>query len=139
MNNTFGFFDDDANRRLLQTIHRSLVPRGRLLVDVLNRDYVLRDLPLRVGWEGDGCVVLEEVDFNYFTSRLRNKRSIVFMDGRHLEQDILIRCYSLHEMGKILYQAGFRVLEVSGHIAHRGSFFGDASRSLIVLAERLNS
>ena len=84
--------------------------------------------------QGDGCVVLEEVDFNYFTSRIITKRSVVFEDGRHLEQEISIRSYSLHELGKILHHAGFRVLEVSGHMAHRTRFFGNESRSLLLLA-----
>ena len=42
----------------------------------MNRDYLIGDLPTRVWWQGDGCVVLEEVDFNYFTSRLQVQRQI---------------------------------------------------------------
>jgi len=60
----------------------------------------------------------------------------VFEDGRHLEQEFSVRSYSLHELGKILHHAGFRVLEVSGHIAHRARFFGNNSRCLVLLAEK---
>ena len=106
------------------------------ILEVLNRDYAIRELPTRVWWEGDSCVVLEEVDFNFFTSRITSKRSVVFADGRHLEQELSLRSYSLHELGKLLHHAGFRVLEVSGSIAHRARFFGNHSRSLIMLAEK---
>jgi SAM-dependent methyltransferase len=133
---SFGYFDDETNRRMLQAVCRSLRPSGRFLLDVANRDYLIRGLPMRIGWEGDGCVVLEEVDLSFYNSRLIGKRSVVFMDGRHIEHDISIRLYSLHELGKLLHLAGFRVMEVSGHVAHKGYFFGNASRSLIVLAER---
>jgi hypothetical protein len=102
----------------------------------MNRDYIVADLPTRVWWEGEGCVVLEEVDFNYQTSRLTVRRSIVFQDGRQVEHEMSIRAYSLHELGKLLRQAGFRILEVSGGIATRGNFFGAASRSVMVLCER---
>jgi SAM-dependent methyltransferase len=136
INTTFGFFDDDSNRQVLQSICAALKIGGRLLIDVVNRDYVVRDLPKRVGWEGDGCLVLEEVAFNFFTSRLNSKRSIVFMDGRHVEQEISIRCYSLHELGKLLHHSGFRVLEVSGDTVHRARFFGRESPSLLVVAEK---
>lgn len=136
VNTSFGFFDDETNRRVLQSMRRALRVGGRLLLEVVNRDYITRGLPARLGWEGDGCLVLEEVDFNFYTSRLHNRRAVVFMDGRHIEHAISIRCYSLHELGKLLHHAGFRVLDVSGHWAHRGRFFGNDSAALIVLAER---
>jgi len=133
---TFGFFDDDTNKRVAQGIARSLKPGGRFILDILNRDYIISDLPTRVWWEGDGCVVLEEVDFNYFNSRILSQRQIVFEDGRQLEQEISIRAYSLHEVGKLLHGAGFRVLQVSGGMAARGRFFGKDSRQIIVVAEK---
>ncbi|MBK6846644.1 MAG: class I SAM-dependent methyltransferase [Proteobacteria bacterium] len=136
LSTSFGFFDDETNRRVLQSICRSLRVGGRLLLEVVNRDYIVRGLPARLGWEGEGCLVLEEVEFNFYTSRLHNRRAVVFMDGRHIEHVISIRCYSLHELGKLLHHAGFRVLDVSGHWAHRGRFFGNDSAALIVLAER---
>ena len=107
-----------------------------MLVEILNRDYVIADLPTRVWWEGDGCVVLEEVELNYFSSRIQVNRSVVFDDGRQLEQEISVRAYSLHEVGKLMHAAGFRVLEVSGGYQTRGRFFGNQSRHIIVLAER---
>jgi SAM-dependent methyltransferase len=133
---SFGYFDDDTNRKVTANLARAIKPGGRLLLDVVNRDYLVRDLPTRVWWQGEGCVVLEEVDFNYFSSRLQVQRSIIFEDGRQVEQDISIRAYSLHEIGKILHHAGFRVTEVSGGLALRGKFFGASSRQLIVLAEK---
>jgi SAM-dependent methyltransferase len=133
---SFGYFDEESNLKVAEGVARALKPQGRFLVDVLNRDYVVGDLPTRVWWEGDGCVVLEEVDFNFNTSRLVTRRSVVFEDGRQLEQEISVRAYSLHELGKLLRQSGFRVLEVSGSIPTRGYFFGATSRHLIVLAEK---
>jgi SAM-dependent methyltransferase len=133
---TFGYFDDDTNRKVAANLSQAIKPGGRLLLDVVNRDYLVRDLPTRVWWQGEGCVILEEVDFNYFSSRLQVQRSIIFEDGRQQEQEISIRAYSLHEVGKLLHHAGFRVTEVSGGLALRGKFFGAQSRQLIVLAEK---
>ena len=133
---TFGYFDDDTNRRVAAGICRSLKPGGRFVLDLFNRDYLIGDLPTRVWWQGDGCVVLEEVDFNYFTSRLQVQRQIILEDGRQLEQEISIRAYSLHEIGKVLHHAGFRVLEVSGGLDLRGRFYGNESRQLLVVAEK---
>jgi SAM-dependent methyltransferase len=133
---SFGYFDEDANMRVAEGMARALKPGGRLLLDIVNRDYIVSDLPSRVWWEGNGCVVLEEVDFNFHTSRILTHRSIVFEDGRQVEQELSIRAYSLHEIGRLLRQAGFRVLDISGALATRGQFFGSTSRSLMILAEK---
>ncbi|HEX4047575.1 MAG TPA: class I SAM-dependent methyltransferase [Elusimicrobiota bacterium] len=133
---SFGYFDEETNLRVAERIGRALKPGKRFLLDILNRDYVVSDLPVRVWWEGTGCVVLEEVDFNFHTSRINTHRSIVFEDGRQLEQELSVRAYSLHEIGRLLRQAGFRVIDVSGGLATRGDFFGGASRNLLIVAEK---
>ncbi len=133
---TFGYFDDETNKRTAQNISRALKPGARFVIEVLNRDYIIGDLPSRVWWEGDGCVVLEEVEFNYFSSRILSHRSVVFDDGHQLEQEISIRAYSLHELGKLLHAGGFRVIEISGGMHSRGRFFGGRSRDIVVVAER---
>jgi SAM-dependent methyltransferase len=133
---SFGYFDEETNLRVATAIGRALKPGGRFLLDIINRDYIVRDLPSRVWWEGDGCVVLEEVDFNYHTSRVLIRRSVVFGDGRQSEQELSMRAYSLHEVGKILRQAGLRVIDVSGGLATKSRFFGAASRNIIALCER---
>ena len=57
-------------------------------------------------------------------------------DGRQREFEYSIRLYSLHELGQVLHEAGFRILEVSGHTRTPGAFFGPSSRELIILAQK---
>jgi SAM-dependent methyltransferase len=133
---SFGYFDEDANLKVAEGVARALKPGGRFLLDIVNRDYVVADLPSRIWWEGTGCVVLEEVDFNFHTSRVVTRRSVVFEDGRQLEQEISVRAYSLHELGRLLRHAGFRVLDISGSLSTRGRFLGVNSRNLLVLSEK---
>jgi SAM-dependent methyltransferase len=133
---SFGYFDEETNLRVATSICRALKPGGRFLVDTINRDYIVSDLPSRAWWEGDGCVVLEEVDFDFHTSRVLVRRSIVFGDGRQLENEISIRAYSLHELGRVLRRAGFQVLEVSGSLENKEPFLGAASRHVVLVCER---
>lgn len=133
---TFGYFDDETNRKVAASVGRSLKTGGRFVLDLINRDCLIGDLPTRVWWQGHGCMVLEEVDFNYVTSRLEVQRQLVLEDGRQLVQDISIRLYSLHEIGKILTHAGFRILEVSGNYALRNRFYGTESRQILIVAEK---
>lgn len=133
---SFGYFDDEKNLDVLMRIHRGLRQGGMLLLDVVNHDYVAPRQPNLVWFEGDGCVCMDEMFVDFFASRLRVKRTVMFEDGRARECDYSIRLYALHELGKMLHDCGFRVVEVTGHPAHPGVFFGSESPRIIVLAER---
>jgi SAM-dependent methyltransferase len=136
MGTTFGFFDDDENSEMIKGLHHALKPGGRLLIDIVNRDYLLKAQPNLVWFQGNSCVCMEESEINYFTSRLIVKRTMMRDDGRQSQADYSVRVYSLHEFGKLMQQAGFRVLEVSGQEALRGVFFGANSPRILTLAER---
>jgi SAM-dependent methyltransferase len=133
---SFGYFDDEKNLAMLQSVHRSLKQGGMFLLDVANRDYVARNTPGLNWFEGDRCVCMDDTYLDFFTSRLRVKRTAMFEGGISRELDFSIRLYTLHELGKLLHEAGFKVLEVTGHPAHPGVFFGSESPRIIVLAER---
>jgi SAM-dependent methyltransferase len=133
---SFGYFEDDKNLGVLSRIHRGLRKGGMLLLDLANRDYICPRQPSLVWFEGDGCVCMDEMHVDFFSSRLRVKRTVMFDDGRARECEYGIRIYALHELGKMLHDTGFKVVEVTGHPAHPGVFFGSESPRIIVLAER---
>lgn len=135
-NTSFGYFDDDVNRDVVRRLHDALKPGGVLLIDVVNRDYVIRNQPNLVWFEGDGCVCMEETQFNNIKSRLEVKRTVILDDNRQRETYYSIRLYSFHELGQLLHQQGFRVASVSAHELLPGVFFGPDSPRMIVLAER---
>jgi hypothetical protein len=64
------------------------------------------------------------------------KRMVMLDDGRTREVEYSIRLYSLHELGRLLHDVGFKVTEVSGRTATPGVFLGAESPRLIVLAEK---
>ena len=133
---SFGYFDEEKNLAVLQNVHRSLKQGGMFLLDVVNRDYVASRAPGLVWFEGDRCVCMDDTYLDFFTSRLRVKRTAMFEGGLSRELDYSIRLYTLHELGKMLHEAGFKVIEVTGLTAHPGVFFGTESPRIIVLAER---
>lgn len=133
---TFGFFDDPRNAEVARRIHRALKPHGTFLLAVPNRDHVIQHQPAMSWFEGEGCVCMEESAFNYITSRVNVKRTMIYDDGRQREFEYSVRLYSLHELGQVLHEAGFRILEVSGHTRTPGAFFGPSSRELIILAQK---
>ncbi|MDI3289417.1 class I SAM-dependent methyltransferase, partial [Polyangium sp. 15x6] len=133
---SFGYFDDEKNLDVLRRMHRALRIGGILVLDIINRDYVAPRQPSLVWFEGDGCVCMDEMQVDFFTSRLKVKRTAMFDDGRSREIDYSIRLYALHEIGKMMHDADFKVVEVTGHPAHPGVFFGSESPRLVIVAER---
>ncbi len=133
---TFGYFDDDMNLEVVRRVHRALKHRGVLLIDVCNRDHAVRQQPNMAWYEGQACVCMEETAFNYISSRLQVKRTMMFEGGVQREAEYTLRLYSLHELGKLLHSCGFRVTQVSGREATPGVFFGADSPRMLVVGER---
>jgi len=135
-NTTFGYFEEDKNTNVAERIFRSLKPGGTLLLDVINRDFAAMDQPSSVWYEGDSCVCMDDMSIDFLTSRMRVKRSLILDDGRTRECTYSVRLYSLHELGKMLHDIGFRVTEASGHPTTPGVFLGQSSPHIIILAQK---
>jgi SAM-dependent methyltransferase len=134
---TFGYFTEEENERTIRQFHRALKPSGMLLLDVVNRDFIIGSQPNQVWFEVDGAVCMEETDFDYEASRLRVKRRVASHSGQQNDRHYSIRLYALHEIRSLLERNGFRVDEISGREATMGIFFGVHSPKMIIRAERL--
>jgi len=134
---TFGYFTEEENELALRQLHQALKPKGTLLLEIVNRDFIIGSQPNQVWFEVDGAVCMEETDFDYVTSRLRVKRRVASHDGQERDRLYSIRLYTLHEILAMFERNGFRVDEVSGREATLGIFFGAHSPKMIIRAERL--
>lgn len=135
---SFGYFDDVTNFKVLQGVARALKQGGRFVMDVVNRDYVIAEVPGRCWWEGHECIFLEEFDFDFSASVLHTKRSFIYEDGSPpLEQNSYVRLYGLHELLQLFKSAGLRVLDVSGEVHQNTRFLGPASSRIIITAEKM--
>jgi SAM-dependent methyltransferase len=135
-NTSFGYFEEDKNAAVIDRVHGALRTGGLFLLDVANRDFLVRQSPSLAWFEGDGCVCMDEMAVDFITSRLKVKRTMMLDDGRSREIEYSMRVYSLHELGKMLHEHGFKVTEVSGRIATPGVFFGNESPRTLILAEK---
>ena len=135
-NTTFGYFEEEKNVAVAERIFTALKPGGTFLVDVINRDFVTMQQPSSVWFEGDSAVCMDDMTVDFISSRLRVKRSVMLDDGRTRECMYSIRLYSLHELGKLLHDVGFRVAEASGDPSTPGVFMGQNAPRIIILAQR---
>jgi SAM-dependent methyltransferase len=135
-NTSFGFFEEEKNVDVAARVFRALRPGGRFLLDVINRDFVVAQQPGQTWFEGDGCVCIDDVSIDFITSRMKVKRTLMLTSGRNRECTYSVRIYGLHELGKILHDVGFKVLNVSGRPEMPGVFFGATSPRIIILAAK---
>ncbi|MCL2778524.1 MAG: methyltransferase domain-containing protein [Polyangiaceae bacterium] len=135
-NTSFGYFDDEKNNAVIAKVHKALKKGGQFLLDVINRDFVVRQAPSIAWFEGDGCICMDEMAVDFITSRLKVKRTLMLDTGRAKVTEYTIRVYALNELGKMLNDNGFRVAEVSGRMSTPGVFFGCESPRTLILAEK---
>lgn len=133
---SFGYFEEEKNLDVIRRCFLALKPGGSLLLDVMNRDYAASEAPTNQWYEGDGCICMDDMSFDWITSRLKVKRSVILDDGRSKEIQYSIRLYNLSELGKLLHDVGFRVLSVSGHLAMPGVFMGPRSPRMAIRAQK---
>jgi cyclopropane fatty-acyl-phospholipid synthase-like methyltransferase len=133
---TFGYFSDAENVDLLRRFHSWLAPGGTLLLDVMHRDYVVGQLPSRIWWEGNGCMVMDECYFQYPENRLMVKRNAAFATGKQRNYQLTVRAYTLREITDLVEGVGFQILSTSGSVFTPGAFTGMLSPSIILVLQK---
>lgn len=111
----FGFFDDTGNQWVLEEVARVLRPGGRLLIDLVNRDSLMRRHQPRMWNERhNGAVLLQEHAFDSATGCQTTNWTVVKADGERISQSFTVRIYTLQELEVRMAQAGLRVEEAWG-------------------------
>jgi SAM-dependent methyltransferase len=129
---SFGYFDDDDNRRVLSGAARALRPGGRLLVEMLDRDWLLRRFQHAAVVERDGDHVVDRHSWEPLTGRLVTERTVI-RDGAVRQSRFFVRMFTFTELRDWLLAAGFS--RVEGH-DESGGRLGPDSQRMIVVATR---
>ena len=116
--NAFGYLEDEAQDELvLAEVARVLVPGGRFLQELANREALVRDWhDSRVLRKDDELVVLQERTLDLLGSRDLARYTLVRPDGRRTSREVAIRLYTLTELAAMLDRAGLELLEVDGDL-----------------------
>ena len=111
---SFGFFPDpEDNQRVLQNVAQALKPGGRFLIDIVNRDYLVRHFqPHRWDKVGD-CYRIEDAHFELAESTVSSTWTYIQGEKR-AERRMQITVYSLHTLRAMLNRAGLNVIQTYG-------------------------
>ena len=133
---SFGYYSDGENEEVVGRIARALRPGGRLLLDMMNRDWLLTH-PQQRTWSQreDGALLMEEVSLDLRSSRVTSRLTLIEPDrGAGPVKQFDLRAYTCAELTALFRRAGLVVREVWGS-ADRAEYSTE-SRRLILLAEK---
>ncbi len=132
----FGYFDDEADdQRVIDGAAAALRPGGRLLLDLLNRDWVVANYVRSESREGpDGTVYAEQRTFDPVAGRNHVEFTIASPDGAVRKVSHHIRLYVATEVFGMLRSAGFLLERVYG--GFDGSRLSVEARRMILVAGR---
>lgn len=128
---SFGYFDDESNKKILINFFNALKKDGILILDIENRDYILKYFIRETFKEKEGGVfILERRKFNPINSVVSTHRYIV---GPNLRKDYIrhVRIYSLTEIINLFKEVGFKQIEYFGNYNFE-KFHVDSERIIAV-------
>ena len=134
MFSSIGYFENEfENFRVLSEISRVLAPGGRVVIDHVNRDYLIRHFQPQSWFTHGGLMVVESREFDLVTCR--SELDVGVFDGTDVrEYHHSIRLYTAAELAMLLASVGIDTLDVMGDFD--GQELSFESPRLILIGER---
>lgn len=111
---SFGYFDDNTNLDILSRIAKSVRPGGMVMIDLENREYILRHFIVDKYRDREGFLILERNKFEFMTSINKCTRTIIAPDGSRTVYKREVRLYTLTEMAQMGKKCGISFDKIYG-------------------------
>lgn len=133
---SFGYFDEDENSRVLREILKALKKGGRFLLDLANRESLLREFESHSNrWVfKDEAHIFFRREFDPLTGRLDSHIHLAREGVPPRSYTTSIRYYAYPEIKKMLIDEGFKILEIYG--GYDKSVYTMRSPRMIILAQK---
>jgi SAM-dependent methyltransferase len=112
----FGYFEnEEEDLEVLRGVRRALRPGGKFLLDVMNRESLMRRFqPHSITRHEDGLLSLDERTLDPLTGRVATRMTVIHADGSRHEHRWDVRVYSLTELARLLKAAGLELASYYG-------------------------
>jgi SAM-dependent methyltransferase len=123
---------EEEDLKCLSEIRRTLRKKGRFLLDLANRDHIMRNFRERDWAEFEPYYLLERRSLDFNNSKLVSLWTLVAKDHRRTKFITHeVRLYTLNRIGQLCKEAGLSIKEVYGGY-EKQEFSLDTSRMIIV-------
>jgi ubiquinone/menaquinone biosynthesis C-methylase UbiE len=128
---SLGYLGDDEDTNVLREIRRVLRPDGRLVVEIMHRDRLVRHYRDQ-DWRllGEGRLLLEQRTFDAAEGVAQTTQTLIDTSGERDSRSFSVRVYSATELLGMLERAGFADAKPYGDF--EGNPFTPDTRLLIV-------
>jgi SAM-dependent methyltransferase len=131
---SLGYLGDEEDTRALAEIGRVLRPDGRLVIEIMHRDLLVRRFHEQ-DWQmlGEGRLLLEQRTFDPASGLAQTTQTLIEPGGGRDSRTFSLRVYTATELLAMLERAAFAEAKCHGDFA--GAPFGTDTR-LVVVARR---
>jgi hypothetical protein len=130
---SFGYYGEVGDLQILQRIAEHTRRGGHVVVDVENRDYIVKHFVPEEWHENEQGLVFEKRRFDATEGTVSTRR-VVLSGGERCEYRRVLRMYTVTELAALLEAAGLRPERWCGD--YDGSRFGPESKRMIAIGER---
>jgi SAM-dependent methyltransferase len=130
---SFGYYGEEGDLQTLQSMAAHTRPGGSVVIDVENRDYIVKHFVPEEWHEEGEAMVAERRRFDVAHGTVVTRRIVLVGTVEH-EYRRVLRMYTMTELSALLKQAGLTPERWYGD--YDGSRFGLDSKRMIVIAER---
>jgi SAM-dependent methyltransferase len=129
---SFGYFEDDDNRRVIRNAAAALKPGGRLVFDIPHAPGFIPRLPPSEVIEKGQDLLINRYSFDEATKRFHNRR-ILIRDGLRKDKPYSVRMYNTAEITDLLNEAGLVDHQI---LDEKSQPVSPASRRMTVIARK---
>lgn len=113
---SLGYWEDETDLSILEQFHELTTAGGVLLLETINRDFVIRHFEPTSKEDFGEFTYVETRELDLESSRVRSQWAFYQRDGRDLKHamtaDVVTRIYSPHELMRLLREAGWKDVRV---------------------------
>lgn len=119
----FGYLESDAeDQKVLQQVSKALNPKGQFLIDVINREWLMRNYGTHSEEDfPDGSHINIDRQYDFATGRNHEQRVRTWPNSKTKKVQLIHRLYALHELAAMCHKEG---------LAYKTAF-GDYDSSLL--------
>jgi SAM-dependent methyltransferase len=128
---SLGYLGDEEDTRVLAEVRRVLRPAGRLVIETMHRDWLVRHFQEQ-HWQrvGEGRLLLEQGAFDAVSGLAQTTQTLIDGSGERESRTWSLRVYSATELTAMLRRAGYASTRCLGDLD--GGPFSTDTRLVVV-------
>lgn len=133
---SFGFIGDDAaEASVLKGIMDVLAPQGKVIIETVNREVLLKNWMARRWHElPNGVIVCDKLKFDAATGMLHTEEVAIQRDGTRIQDTHQLRLWTLSELKMLMSAVGLS--HITGHGGLDGTPYTGATHRMVVIGQR---